>query len=122
MEFAFLEKKFVQMAKGSRAEITEKVAFNEGNLALGTALLLRDSLEKLGAEVLVTRNQEAHTSFGGTYDDWLMGELKRASAASDIDFTEIKGTGEYGYAIRLRRAAGWNWLREKELTGADSLW
>lgn len=122
MDFAFMEKKFIRIRAYDRPEIPSVIEFNEGNLALGTALLLRDTLEQLGAEVLLTREQEAQTGIGGTFEEWLASEMRSAESASGEHFRDQIAVGEYGYTQGQRKAAAWNWIQEKEITGADSLW
>lgn len=45
--------------------------FAEGILTLATARILKDSLEKYGATVLLTRTKHGHNSDGQTYQEWL---------------------------------------------------
>lgn len=122
MDFAFLEKKFVRILQGEHPEVTEDIAFNEGNLALGTALLLRDSLERLGAEVFLTREKEGQTSFGGNFREWLTAEYQAADSLGLVDFAAIRGRTPEGYPKNELAAACWNYLRQNELHGADSTW
>ena len=122
MDFAFLEKKFVRIPKGDRPEVKEDIAFNEGNLALGTALLLRDTLQKMGAEVLLTREREGETAFGGKFADWLRGEYESAAEDGTVDWTEFRGRSPEGYLIKHLRAAGWRYVMENDIHGADSTW
>jgi len=122
MDFAFLEKKFVRIRANDRPQIRQPIAFNEGNLNLGTALLLRDTLEALGAEVLVTRTQEAHTGLGGTFQDWLVEQMETAVEKSGEDFRDYVGKGAFGFQTGYLKAAAWNWVDENEWTGEDSLW
>jgi N-acetylmuramoyl-L-alanine amidase len=71
MEFGELEWKFVRIARNPARGIPEDIAFNEGNLALGTALLLDSMFRAAGAEVLLTRTGEGITAFGYDFDTWL---------------------------------------------------
>lgn len=122
MDFAFLEKKFVRIKRGDRPEVKEEIAFNEGNLVLGTALLLRDSLEKLGAEVLMTREREGHTAFGVDFEAWLRMEYDKAEAEGKVDWAEFKGRSPEGYPMRQLRAACWNYVLANDIHGKDSTW
>ncbi|MCS7004631.1 MAG: N-acetylmuramoyl-L-alanine amidase [Cytophagales bacterium] len=76
-ETAKIEGKFVSV-------IHENTLFEliEGNLTLATALILKDSLTKLGAEVLLTRSNYGHSVFGKTFEQWLAQDLMRHLNAS----------------------------------------
>ena len=64
---AWLEGKFIRMhPTASRPAIQ----FFEAQLTLATAWLIRDSLEALGAEVLLTREQAGVGALGLSYWDW----------------------------------------------------
>jgi hypothetical protein len=71
MEFGELEWKFVRIKRNPDKGIPEDIAFNEGNLALGTALLLDSVFRAAGAEVLLTRAGEGITAFGYDFETWL---------------------------------------------------
>jgi len=73
MEMALLEGKFVRMRHGD-----ELLEFNEGNLNLATAILLKQKLEAVGAEVLLTRSAEGVSAFGKTYGQWLEQDFEKA--------------------------------------------
>ncbi len=122
MAFASMEKKFVRIKKNNRPEVDVPVAFNEGNLALGTAILLKDTLEKLGATVFMTREKEGHTAFDISFNTWLKQETEKAEAASGKDWSRLTGKTIEGYPLRLRNGAAWNWIQQEELQGEDSLW
>lgn len=122
MEFASMEKKFVRIQKGNRPEIQEMISFNEGNLALGTAIMLKDTLEKLGAFVKLTRSKEGHTAFDITFAEWLERETRKAEKASGKNWSRLKGKTIEGYPLRLRNGAAWNWVQQEGIKGKDSLW
>lgn len=71
MEMGELEWKYVRIQANPAKGIPEEIAFNEGNLALGTALLLDSMFQAAGAEVLLTRRGEGMTAFGYDFDTWL---------------------------------------------------
>ncbi len=60
------EGRFVSMTANGK-----KLEFFEAELALSTAFVLRDSLLKYGAEVMLTRTQGNQTAFGKSYQQWL---------------------------------------------------
>lgn len=122
MEFASMEKKFVRIKKGNRPEVQELISFNEGNLALGTALMLKDTLEKLGAFVKLTRSKEGHTAFDISFDEWLEKETRKAEKASGKNWSRMPGKTIEGYPLRLRNGAAWNWVQQEGIQGKDSLW
>ncbi len=67
MTEAELEGKYVKVKA-----TTERsgAAFWEANLTLATAFLVRDKLEKLGAEVLITRKASGISAMGMDYNTW----------------------------------------------------
>jgi hypothetical protein len=78
MDYAqFLEEKFVRILPDEANGYTEEIGFCEGNLALGTALVLAERLRGLGAEVILTREVEGLNAFGLTFDQWLGREVQR---------------------------------------------
>ena len=48
----------------------------EAELAFFTALFLQDTLQKLGAEVVLTRQEHGSTAFNKTYSEWLQQDFK----------------------------------------------
>lgn len=66
MEMAALEMRIIKGITPSG----DTLQFNEGNLALQTALILQHRLEALGAKVFLTRSKPEMTSFGYTFDTW----------------------------------------------------
>jgi hypothetical protein len=74
METAMIEARYVIMAfqKG------DTVRFNEGNLNLATAYLLKQKLEAEGAEVMITRNAKGHSAFDKSFEQWLKDDFANA--------------------------------------------
>lgn len=70
LESAEIEGKYVKM-KASRLTKGEAIEFFEPALTLATAFLIRDSLEKLGAEVLITRAFAGKGVKGKSFEEWL---------------------------------------------------
>ena len=66
---AELEGKYMKM-RGNRKKGKPPVAFFEPRLTLATAWLIRDSLEKMGAEVLMTREVPGVGVRGRTFEEW----------------------------------------------------
>lgn len=95
MEQAIREEKAVRMHANDSAGIPEAIAFNEGNLVMATARLLRDQLEAAGAEVMLTRDQPGVSAFGLSYESWLASKYEADLAA---------------------------WAEERELTEDDLAW
>lgn len=62
---AKMEGKFIEMTFQGR-----HISFFESKLAWFTAKILKDTLEQLGAEVLLTRDAFGHTAFDKPYQDW----------------------------------------------------
>ena len=121
MDFGRLEKKFVRIKKGNRPEITQTISFNEGNLALATALILRDSLEKLGADVLITREKEGHTAFDVSFREWCEQKADSVEALLGIRWSSEQKTKD-GYPARWRNGVAWSYVHQENITGKDSLW
>jgi len=70
IEGAEMEGKYVKMRASSRTE-GKAIAFFEPNLTLATALLIRDTLERMGATVLLTREEAGLSIRGKSFEDWL---------------------------------------------------
>ena len=121
MDFGRLEKKFVRIKKGNRPEITQTISFNEGNLALATALILRDSLEKLGAVVHITREKEGHTAFDVSFREWCENKADSVEALLGIKWSNGAKTAD-GYPARWRNGVAWAYVHQENITGKDSLW
>ncbi len=73
METALLEDRYIKMLHQ-----LDTIAFNEGNLTLATAYLLKERLESAGAEVMMTRTQYGHSSFGKTITQWIEEDMEPA--------------------------------------------
>mgnify|MGYP001240506245 CR=1 FL=1 len=69
MEIAELEGKYMKMRASPRTG-GQEVAFNEANLSLATAYLIRDQLRALGATVLLSRSQPGKGVRDITYPEW----------------------------------------------------
>ncbi|MEM9720611.1 MAG: hypothetical protein AAGA10_15220 [Bacteroidota bacterium] len=67
MEEAELEGKYVKVRPTNSRP---GVAFWEANLNLTTAFLIKKELEKLGAEVMMTREKPGQSAIGPLYKDW----------------------------------------------------
>jgi len=72
-EMAQIEGKFISIRHNDTL-----YEFNEGNLTLAVALILKDSLTRLGADVFLTRTAYGQTAFGKTYEQWLAQDYLRA--------------------------------------------
>lgn len=124
MDFAQdIEKKYVRIKRDSRKGVHEDIAFNEGNLALATALELRELLTAAGAEVLLTREKQGHCAFGYDFETWL--ELQ------EIAFETGNGPiGPDGFHIRKaddratyrQLCAAANYIQQNNIHGTDSTW
>lgn len=70
-ETAVAESRFVELY-GVEKEV---IRFFEGELTLSTSLVLRDSLERLGAEVMLTREKPNFSALDMSYEEWKQTEL-----------------------------------------------
>ncbi len=70
-ETAVAESRFVELYGIEK----EAIRFFEGELTLSTALVLRDSLERLGAEVMLTREKPNFSALDMSYEEWKQTEL-----------------------------------------------
>ena len=70
MELAEMESKYMKIRAGEINGFPAPIAFNEGNLTMATALILKEELEKRGAEVILTRPDYGLSAFGYNFDDW----------------------------------------------------
>lgn len=55
-----------------------KTQLYEAKLNFATALFLKDTLVKLGAEVFLTKNKHGHTAFDKTYSQWYRENMPKA--------------------------------------------
>lgn len=76
MELGFKEERYMwlQLLSG------EEIQFNEAELALVTAKLIKSKLEEKGAIVFISRPLSGKSSFGITYEEWLKGTIKESVA------------------------------------------
>lgn len=72
-----LEKKHIIIKGDSITGIKDSIEIAEGMLTLATAELLKEKLEKEGAQVLITRTGDK-CAFGKTYLQWKKDDLKKA--------------------------------------------
>ncbi len=66
LEMAKAEGRFIEMT----TEGGEKLSIFEGELTLSTALVLKDSLEAYGAEVMLTRDKGNYSATGLSFHEW----------------------------------------------------
>ncbi|MCW3086081.1 MAG: hypothetical protein JWP12_3447 [Bacteroidetes bacterium] len=76
-EMGDLEKKHIKMKADTAAGLLDSMEIAEGMLTYATAQLLKEKLEKEGAEVFLTR-KNGNTAFGKTYAQWKKEDLKNA--------------------------------------------
>jgi N-acetylmuramoyl-L-alanine amidase len=144
MDYAqFMEEKYVRIKPDPANGITEEIAFCEGNLALGTALVLAEKLRSMGAEVMLTREKEGLNAFGITFEQWLAREIDefkarergRANGGRMDDNADrplsLDDPAKPGYELPdvngytvdyAIRAASANYIRRFHITGKDSTW
>ena len=93
-EAAEIEGKVVRM-RPSPATGGQAIAFNEAQLTLATAYLIRDQLQALGATVFLTRDAPGEGALGLTFPAWKTGGsldslLDEALAAGDLSPAEAE--------------------------------
>ncbi|MFN0203013.1 MAG: hypothetical protein ACKVTZ_15925 [Bacteroidia bacterium] len=88
MEMAMIEAKFIRM-RASEATQNQEIAFNEANLTLATALILKQKLEEKGAIVMITRPKAGLNLRDMTYQEWcnylMMPTIEAEVAAGRLD-------------------------------------
>jgi N-acetylmuramoyl-L-alanine amidase len=72
-----LEKKHLKFNKNPAYGLDDSVEISEGMLTYATALLLKEKLEKTGADVMLTR-PEGYSAFGKTFEQWKKTEFKKS--------------------------------------------
>ena len=72
-------------------EFTNGIQLYESELTYFTAYFLKDTLQKLGAEVIMTRKKHGLTAFNKTYSDWLENDFKQ-SVEQDFKNKNIDST------------------------------
>lgn len=78
MAMGRIEKKYLDMKPDSTGRLKQHVQIVEGQLTLQTALLLKQSLQEAGAEVMLTRSKPNESAFGKTFDEWMKQDMKAA--------------------------------------------
>jgi len=68
---ALIEQRYLYFVKDSIARPLDTIKLFESELAFNTAKQLQAMLESKGAKVLLTRDQNNHTSFNCSYDEWM---------------------------------------------------
>jgi len=74
---AAAEQKYLNFGVANAQGKTDTVLVFESALTFATASIVKKLLEEKGATVLLTRQQENHTSFGCTYTHWLKQHKQR---------------------------------------------
>jgi len=74
---AEIEQRYLYFVKDSVNRPLDTIKLFESELAFNTAEQLKVMLEGVGAEVLLTRNKNNHTSFNCSYNDWITFHKKR---------------------------------------------
>ncbi len=118
MDYAqFMEEKYVRIMPDAENGYTEEIGFCEGNLALGTALVLADNLRALGAEVMLTRQVEGLNAFGMNFEQWLDHEVERHEKwlADHGQLVDAPGRD-----IWRLRCAGANYVRDFHIEEKDA--
>ncbi len=120
MEYARkMEEKYVLIHADSVAGFPEEISFNEGNLALGTALVLAQKLRDAGAEVMLTRERSGLNAFGITFEQWLDRQVTVHEDYLQTHNLPINRMNPDDWEIRC---AAENYIREYDLEGKDAIW
>ncbi len=101
METGKIEKKYIDMP-ADPASVTRKkpIQLVEGQLNLETALLLKEKLQRAGAEVMLTRGKPNETAFGITLEEW----IKCCSRKAADSLFKIKELDEKEYNFLISKA------------------
>lgn len=114
-----MEEKYVRIHADPSAGFPEEIGFCEGNLALGTALILAEKLRAAGAEVMLTREKEGLNAFGLTFDQWMDGQVTVYENYLRSRNLPINRSNPEDWRIR---AAAENYIRDYELEAKDAIW
>ncbi len=118
MDYAqFMEEKFVRILPDADNGYTEEIGFCEGNLALGTALVLAERLRAQGAEVMLTREIEGLNAFDMTFEQWLDREVLRHEQWLSAHSEPIVRTAPDTWRLRC---AGANYVRDFHIERKDA--
>lgn len=82
------------------ATYQQEIAFYESELTLATAFILKDSLERLGATVMMTRSVLGKASHGLTFEEW-----KNVAFTDSLDRAVKKGDMSYSKALWWKNKA-----------------
>jgi N-acetylmuramoyl-L-alanine amidase len=71
-----IEKKYLKFKPSPENGLKDSIEIAEGMLTYATAILLKEKLEREGAEIFLTRPFNGATAFGITFDEWLKTNYK----------------------------------------------
>lgn len=99
---ARIEQKYLYFLRDSIKDPTDTVKLFESVLTFNTATHLKTMLENKGAEVVMTRYQNNHTSFNCTYPDWIkyhklksLDSLKKKQLITAERYTQLIKYSDY---------------------------
>ena len=111
---ARVEQKFIEFIPNDLSSIKDTIRFNEGALTFQTAIILKEQLEQLGAQVFVSRTQQNYTSFNVTYQHWFDSKRKRTLdsllSIKNIDLSKYKALIK-----QTKEKLFWSFFRDYEL-------
>lgn len=111
---AAVEQKYLYFKAQKSGFPFDSVKIFESVLSFHTALLLKAKLEREGAEVFLSRDQNNYTSFNCTYTDWILRHKPRV-----LDSLVKAGKLSYAKKERLQKAKPyeffWEFFRDFDL-------
>lgn len=76
IQTGIIEKKFLKFKPQPDIGLKDSVELAEGMLTYATAAILKEKLEKEGAEIFLTRTFNGSTAYGITFEEWLKTEFR----------------------------------------------
>ena len=115
LQDAAIEQKFLYFAKDSVLFPGDSIKLFESNLTFNTAKQVQSLLEKQGAVVMLTRNQDNYTSFNCSYRDWLLKQKTRT--LDSLKQLEVITPKRYEALVKLSDYKFfWDFFRDYDLT------
>lgn len=84
IKMAKAEGRFIDMTLNK-----QRIQLKEGDLTLSTAMVLRDSLIKQGADVFISRNKGNHGANDKSYQNWKQTDLKHKLKAKGLNLKQL---------------------------------
>ncbi len=115
MNSARIEQKYIHFCKDSVPDLQEdSVNIAEGILTFKTASILKNMLEKEGADVFMTRSKIENSSFGISYEEWFL--QRRKKVLDSLKIIKKISIAQHSKFLKMdRKKLFWEFFKDYEL-------